>query len=168
MSNVTASTRGRDLALTVEGIDEPFIIRPIPGNAGHQITDTFLRTNVGEASPEDMSVALAIAVDGAVPGDDGKWEPVPESDRKTWARIGDELSIAEGENVAMCAFFWQTVLNGTGVDVYLTAGGGVAGLAKATWALVYRMGLTTPGAHPSTPMEALAELMAATTGTKER
>lgn len=154
---ITASKDGRNLRLSVEGVDSPFIIRPLPGNAGHQLTDTFLRTNIGQATPEEMSVALAMALDGGVLIDD-TWQPVPEEQRVNSRRLGGEVSLGEGEDIAMAALFWQTVLEDVGVNIYLSTGGGVEGLSKATSALVARMGLSSQLTSPSSALESLIQL----------
>lgn len=146
MTTVTAEQDGRNLRLTVEGISEPFIIRPIPGNAGHQITEVYIRTLARAAEPADMALALAIALDGAQRTEAGGWAPVPPEDRINSLRLGNEVSAAEGEDISMAAFFWQTILNVAGVNAYLSAGGGVSGIQKATTALLHRIGLAPVGA----------------------
>lgn len=155
---ITAQQDGRNLRLTVEGIDEPFIIRPIPGNAGHQITEVYIRTLARAAEPSDMALALAIALDGAQRTESGGWAPVPPEERVNSLRLGDEVSAAEGEDISMAAFFWQTILNVAGVNAYLSAGGGVGGLEKATWALVHRLGLSPETTSPSSALESLIQL----------
>ena len=154
---ITAATEGRNLRLTVEGIDAPFIIKPLPGNAGYQLTDTFLRTNVGQATPDEMSEALAMALDGGVK-DGARWMPVPDAHRVNSRRLGDEVSLGEAEDIAMAALMWQTVLQDTGVNIYLSSGGGVEGLSKATGALVARMGLSSQLTSPSSALESLIQL----------
>jgi len=161
---ITASTEGRNLRLDVEGIDEPFIIKPLPGNAGYQLTDTFLRTNIGQATPAEMNEALAMALDGGIKDGD-KWLPVPESQRFNSRRLGDEVSLGEAEDIAMAALMWQTVLQDAGVNIYLNAGGGVEGLSKATGALVARMGLSSQLTSPSSALESLIQLQASTPST---
>lgn len=154
---ITAATEGRNLRLTVEGIDEPFIIKPLPGNAGYQLTDTFLRTNIGQATPTEMNDALAMAVDGGMKDGD-RWVPVPVEQRANWQRLGDEVSLGEAEDIAMAAMMWQTVLQDVGVNIYLNSGGGVEGLSKATGALVARMGLSSHLTSPSSALESLIQL----------
>jgi hypothetical protein len=154
---ITASTEGRNLHLTVEGIDEPFIVKPLPGNAGYQLTDTFLRTNVGQASPDEMSEALAMALDGGVKDGD-RWVAVRDELRFNSKRLGDDVSLGEAEDIAMAALMWQTVLQDVGVNIYLSSGGGVEGLSKATGALVARMGLSSQLTSPSSALESLIQL----------
>lgn len=161
---ITASRDGRNLKLNVEGVDTPFVIRPLPGNAGHQLTETFLRTNIGQASSEEMSLALAMALDGGVLVDD-RWQPVPEEHRVNSRRLGTEVSLGEGEDIAMAALFWQTVLEDVGVNIYLSTGGGVEGLSKATGALVARTGLSSHLTSPSSALESLILLQGSTPNT---
>lgn len=154
---ITAATEGRNLHLTVEGLDEPFIVKPLPGNAGYQLTDTFLRTNIGQATPEEMSEALAMALDGGVKDGD-RYVAVPDELRVNSKRLGDEVSLGEAEDIAMAALMWQTVLQDVGVNIYLSSGGGVEGLSKATGALVARMGLSSQLTSPSSALESLIQL----------
>lgn len=158
---ITASQQGRDLHLRIEGIEAPFIIHPLPGRAGLQITDTYLNGAVGETSNEEITDALAIAMDGAVKDGD-LWVPVPEEDRINSNRVGDELSLTETEHIAQCAFFWQTVLGVTGVNAYIEDGGGIAGGSKALWALVMRLGLSPTKTSPSSALETLIQLQGST------
>ncbi len=146
---VTASKVGRDLHITVEGIDHPFVIRPLPGRAGVQITDTYLKGSVGGAGQDDILDALIIAVDGGV-FDGERWVPVPEAEQTNFTRIGFELSQAESEAVLMPAFFWQTVLGMDGVNAYIEGGEGLAGTLKAVGALSRRLGLLARPTSPST------------------
>ncbi len=161
---ITATTEGRNLHLTVEGIDDPYVIRPLPGNAGMQITDTYLRGATGQADQEEITAALCMALDGAAKTDEG-WVPIPEDDRVNSTRIGDELSIGETEDVSMAAFFWQTILSDAGVNLYLSSGGGVEGHTKAMWALVTRLGLSPLLTSPSSALEDLIQLLGSTPST---
>lgn len=160
MTTVSASIQGRNLALALDDIDEPFIIRPIPGNAGHQVTDFYIRTLSRAAEPAEMALALAIALDGAVHTKSDSWAPVPPEERVNSLRLGNEVSAAEGEDITMAAFFWQTILNAAGVNAYLSAGGGVAGIAKATMLLIHRMGLSPLVGSQQSALEALIDLQA--------
>lgn len=154
---IKAEQVGRDLHLTVEGIEAPFVIRPLPGRAGMQITDTYLKGATGQASNLEIEVALSIALDGAVLEDDS-WAPLPADERVNGNRMGVELSLIETEHVAQCAFFWQTVLGMAGVNAYIEAGGGVAGGSKALWALVVRLGISPSTTSPSSALESLISL----------
>ena len=141
---------GRDLHITpFEGMD-PFVIRPLPGRAGIQITDTYLGVSGGESRAQEMTEAMMIAVDGAVyDPDTDRWEPVPEDQQTNFRRIGMELSQDESESVIMPAFFWQTVLGVDGVKAYLEGGEGLTGTLKATGALSRRLGLLVLPTSPS-------------------
>jgi len=148
--NVTikAEKQGRNLHLTLEGAD-PFVVRPLPGRAGVQITDVFLRSSTGQTRAEEMTEALMMAVDGAVyDADTDRWKPLPEEQQTNWQRIGMELSQAESEDILMPAFFWQTILGMDGVRAYIEGGGGTAGALKATGALSARMGLLARRTSP--------------------
>ena len=152
--SISATQEGRNLHLHVEGIDTPFIIKPLPAPAGMQITYTYLRTATGLATREETAEAIAMAVDGATL-DGEKWVP---ADRPVGTRMEQELSIGETEDVAMAAFFWQTILNDTGVNIYLNAGGGVEGHTKAMRALIERLGLSPLLTSPSSALDALTQL----------
>jgi hypothetical protein len=149
---VTAEKVGRDLHITVEGVDGPFVVRPLPGRAGVQITETFLGTAAGGHQTADFTAALMMAVDGARENSiTGRWEPVPDDEQTNFNRIGRELSQEESESVLMPAFFWQTVLGIQGVKEYLEGGEGLAGTLKATGALSRRLGLLL---RPTSPASA--------------
>ncbi len=156
---ITATQEGRNLHLHVEGL-EPFVVRPLPGNAGMQITDTYLDTATGRGDQVEATLALVMSLDGAVHNPETDlWEPVPEAERTNSNRIGNELSTAEMEDVSMAAFFWQTILGAAGVNTYLEAGGGVGGHTKAMWALVQRLGLSPLLTSPSSALEDLTQLL---------
>lgn len=141
---ITAKKDGRNLVLTMEGVD-PFVIRPLPGHAGIQITDTYLESIAGKTV--EIAAALQMAVDGAVL-EDGRWVPRPEAEQTNWARFGMELSQAESELIIMPAFFWQTILGLDGVRAYIEGGEGLAGTLKASGALTARLGLLARRTSP--------------------
>lgn len=151
---ITATKQGRNLLIVVEGIEEPFVIRPLPGYAGVQMTQDYLQTMGGNG--EKLLDALQMAVDGARENAiTGLWEPVPFEEQANYARIGRELSQTEAEWVLMPAFFWQTILGMDGVRTYIEGmtendGNGLGGTLKAAAALTSRLGLsarlTSPGA----------------------
>lgn len=148
---VTAEKVGRSLHLKFEGVEEPFIIKPLPGRAGLAITDTYLAISGGENRAQDLTQALQIAVDGAVREGD-RWVPVAEDQQTNFNRIGDELSQDEAEAILMPAFFWQTILGMDGVKAYLEGGEGLSGTLRATSALARRLGfLVAPNAGEGTP-----------------
>lgn len=153
---VTASEVGRDLHLTVEGV-APFVVRPLPGRVGEQITSTYLSAAVGAASTEDMTDAFRMAVDGAVKDGD-RFVPLPEEEQHNYNRIQDELRTAEAESILMPAFLWQTVLGVTGVTAFIEGGEGVAGGVKALWALTARLGISPSRTSPSSALDELTQL----------
>lgn len=151
---ISAVEVGRELHITVEGVGEPFIIRPLPAAPGRQITETYLRGSVSLASADEVEAALLIAVDGAVKTEHG-WAPRPEDDRPVVARMEETLRTAESETVAMAAFFWQTVLGIDGVNTYLSGGGDIPAMGKALWALTVRLGISPQGTSPDLVLEKL-------------
>lgn len=135
---------GRDLHLTLEGAGDPFVIRPLPGKAGLQITDAYLKFSGGDTTV-DLLQALQIAVDGGVRNPETwRYEPLPEAEQVNFNRIGEELSQEEGNDIIMPAFFWQTLLGLSGVKSYVEEGGGLTGTLKASAALSQRLGRLAP------------------------
>lgn len=163
---VTATEVGRDLHLTVEGV-APYIVRPLPGRIGEQITATYLEAAVGRASTEEMTDAFRIAVDGGVLDGD-RYVPRPEAEQHNYNRLQDELRTAEAESILMPAFLWQTVLGLSGVTAFIEGGEGVAGGVKALWALTARLGISPSRTSPSSALDALIQLQAATPSTSSR
>jgi len=158
-SAITATQEGRNLHLHVEGLD-PFIVKPLPGKAGMAMTDAYLQTATGAGDPQTMPLFLAMALDGATHDPDtDEWLPVPLEERANGNRMDMELSVGEIEDVAMCAMFWQTILNDSGVSIYLGEGGGVGGHTKAMWALVTRLGLSPLLTSPSSALDDLTRLV---------
>lgn len=153
---ITATQEGRNLHITVEGVD-PFIVKPLPGNAGMQITETYLLAAAhAEEATQAMPLALVMALDGAV--QEGElWAPVPVEQRTNSLRMHNEISLAEIDTVAMCAFLWQTILNMKGVEIFLSSEG-VEGHTKALAALAARMGLSPLQTSPSSALEMLTLL----------
>ncbi|MEJ6554027.1 hypothetical protein PQI51_03190 [Microbacterium esteraromaticum] len=145
---ITAHKDGRNLVLTMEGVDDPFVIRPLPGHAGRAITDTYLTSVAGGSTAVDLTAALQMAVDGAVLNGD-RWEPRPDAEQANFNRIGMELSQEESELILMPAFFWQTILGMDGVRAYIEGGEGLAGTLKASGALTARLGLLARRTSPS-------------------
>lgn len=138
---VQADKQGRNLVLTVEGVDDPWVIRPLAGHAGRQITATYLAFLQGKADMAAFTAAMRMAVDGAVfDKEQDRWVPLPEADQENWRRIDMELSQAEANDVVTPAFMWQTVLGLDGVKAYIegNADGG-DGLGKAVALLHARM-----------------------------
>lgn len=145
---LNATQEGRNLHLTLEGCD-PFIVRPLPGAAGQQITETYLLGSIQQASQGELTEALIMALDGAVLDETaGRWVPVPVEERVNSKRAGEQLSLGELDLVMNAAFFWQTILNTEGVSLFLS-GEGVEGHLKAMRALVARLGLSHLMTSPS-------------------
>lgn len=134
---IEVSKDGRNLVLIMDGVD-PFVIRPLPGNAGVQVTETYLQSMTG--ATVDLIAALQMCVDGAVLDGD-TWKPKPEAEQTNFNRIGMELSQTESEEILMPAFFWQTILGMDGVKAYVEGGGGLSGTLKASGAMTARLGL---------------------------
>jgi len=160
---VTAHEVGRDLHLTVEGV-APYVVRPLPGRVGEQITHTYLNAAVGLASTEEMTDAFRMALDGAV-RDGDLFVPLPEDEQHNYNRIRNELRTAEAESILMPAFLWQTVLGLSGVTAFIEGGEGVAGGVKALWALTARLGISPSRTSPSSVLDELTRLQAATPST---
>ena len=145
--SIKANKVGRDLHIEMEGVDGAFVIHPLPGRAGVQITNTYLDTFGGDVV--DLLPALQMAVDGARQNAiTGRWEPLPEAEQTNFNRIGNELSQQESEDIIMPAFFWQTVLGMDGVRAYIDGGEGLAGTLKATGALSQRLGILARRTSP--------------------
>lgn len=147
---ITAEKVGRDLHITLDGVDGPFVVHPLPGLAGIQITETYLGVAGGAPAIRDMQSAMVMAVDGARQNSlTGRWEPVPAEEQTNYTRIGLELSQDEAESILMPAFLWQTTLGLDGVKAYIEGGGGLPGTLKATGALSRRLGLLLRPTSPS-------------------
>lgn len=160
---VTASEVGRDLHLTVEGI-APYVVRPLPGRIGEQITSTYLSAAVGAASTDDMTDAFRMALDGGVLDGD-RFVPRPVEEQHNYNRVQDELRTAEAESILMPAFLWQTVLGLSGVTAFIKGGEGVAGGVKALWALTARLGISPSRTSPSSALDELTRLQGASLST---
>lgn len=143
---IDAKKEGRNLVLTMPGVD-PFVVRPLPGHAGRQITDTYLTVTGGIGNAADLTAALQMALDGAVLDGD-RWAPRPESEQTNFNRLGMELSQDEANDIIMPAFFWQTLLGMDGVKTYIEGGEGLAGTLKAARALTARLGLLARRTSP--------------------
>jgi len=161
-----ATQQGRDLHLAVGGVDEPFIIRPLPGAKGKELTHLFLAIATRQPIPVDMETVLKWAVNGATRDEDGQWQWIddgPNSDR-----IENELSLHEAEDVFLPAFYWQTTLGIDGVNTYLEAGGGMAGGVKALSFLASTLGISPFTTSPSSELESRIQKLVPTppTGTR--
>lgn len=146
---LTATQEGRNLHLTLDGC-EPFVVKPLGGHAGHQITQTYLLGAIQQADALEVTEALVMALDGATQDPaTGRWVPVAPEERTNSNRAGAELSLGELDQVTMAAFFWQTILHTEGLQIFLSDAGGVAGHTKAMRALVARLGLSHLMTSPS-------------------
>lgn len=139
----TASLEGRNLHIHIEGIDEPFIIKPLGGRRGQALTNLFIQIVASERPGSEMEAVLEEAVGSDV-----------------YEQVQDELSLSEGQSVLLPAFYWQTVLGIDGVNAYLTGGEGMAGAKKALLLLTMSLGISPTQTAPSTALESLIRLQA--------
>lgn len=137
---ITTTLSGRNLAIRVDGIEEPFLVPPLPGVKGQELTETFLRISAGQLAPGGMEQVLIDSVGEAV-----------------YARVKGELSLSEGESVLLPAFYWQTVLGINGVNAYIAGGEGMAGAKKALELLIWTLGISPTQTAPSTALESLIQ-----------
>lgn len=163
---VNAAQDGRNLRLTVEGIEEPFIIRPLPGRRGQELTSYFLTIAAQQplvqpdGSPLNMETVLAWAVDGV--DAEGEWI----SDGPINKRILNTLTLEEGQDVYLPAFYWCSVLGIDGVIDYFAAGGGMSGGLKAMRSLTLTLGISPLVTSPDSVSETLtSEASTPTTST---
>lgn len=146
--------QGRDLHILIEGVDDPFVIRPLPGRRGQQLTEYFLRIASQQPldglpdAPPDMATVLNWAVNGV--DENGDWI----TDGENSHRVFNALSLEEGQDVLLPAFYWSTVLGIKGVQEYFSVGG-MAGGVKALGSLVSILGIsplvTSPSSVLATP-----------------
>jgi len=145
----TATLQGRSLAIHIDGIDEPFIIKPLGGRRGQALTNLFIEMTAGQRPGAEMEAVLVEAV-GA----------------ETYERTQEELSLFEGQSVLLPAFYWQTVLGLDGVEAYLSGGEGMAGAKKALQLLIMSLGISPTQTAPSTALESLIQSQAPTRPTE--
>ncbi|RFA12641.1 hypothetical protein B7R21_09855 [Subtercola boreus] len=160
---ITATLAGRNLELTLDNIDQPFIIKPLPGRMGKQVTDHYLRITARAIPADGMEDLLRICVDGGRWHEDKTLVPLPEAHRTNYLRCEDELSTAEAQDVLLPALLWQTVLGMDGVTTYVDGGGGMAGGVAALRLLVTTLGISPHAVSPR--MEELIEAAAGGTET---
>lgn len=153
---ITASKVGRDLHLTVEGVSDPFVIRPLPGWAGRDLTERYLAFSSGRTDPADMELLLQHAADGI--DETGEWI----SGGPVHTQIDNTLSLDEAHDVLVPALLWQTVLGMKGVQTFLGAGGGDTGAVKALWSLVSTLGGSSSLTSPASALETLIQTLAST------
>lgn len=137
---VTAELSGRNLAIRIAGIDEPFIIEPLSGRRGQELTNTFINITAGVSAGAGMEGLLAEAVGADV-----------------YERVQTELSLSEAEGVLLPAFYWQTVLGVDGVNAFISGGEGMAGAKKALQLLVLTLGISPTTTAPSTALATLIQ-----------
>jgi hypothetical protein len=70
---------------------------------------------------------------------------------------GDPIRQEEGEALALCAFYWQTVVGMEAVKAFLDDGGGTGGSLKALALLQTRLGLSPVASSRSRGMESLIQ-----------
>ncbi|TFC59406.1 MULTISPECIES: hypothetical protein [unclassified Cryobacterium] len=137
---ITASLNGRNLHLHLGGIEEDFVITPLGGRDGQALTDEFLRTAIGVLPADGMEGILRRAVGPVV-----------------FERVKTELSLNEGEDILLPAFYWQTVLGMHGVNAYITGGEGLTGAKKALELLALTLGILPTQTAPSGALENLIQ-----------
>lgn len=157
--------QGRDLHILIEGVDDPFVIRPLPGRRGQELTDYFLRISTQQPldglpdAPSDMGTVLNWAVNGV--DENGDWITDGQNSR----RVFNTLTLTEGEDVLLPAFYWSSVLGIKGVEEYFAAGGGLAGGVKALGSLTMLLGISPLVTSPSSVLATLTPSPAGTTST---
>lgn len=153
---ITAEQVGRNLHLTVEGVEEPFIIHPLPGYAGEKATQVFIEIAAQKRPPEELEGVWQMVLDGVTA--DG----TPVKDGPNWTRIRNTLSLHEGEDVLHPAFYWQTTLGIDGVTEYLEVGGGLAGAGKVLKRLILTLGISPTQIGRSGALDGLIQSLAPT------
>lgn len=148
--SVTAEQQGRNLILTVDGV-EPFTIKPLPGFAGEKATEMFIRIAARELAPGQLVEVWQLAVDGV----DENGDTI--TDGPNWTRIKNTLSLTEGESVIHPAFYWQTTLGIDGVNEFLEVGGGLAGAKKVLERLILTLGISPMQTVRSGALESLTQ-----------
>ena len=155
--------QGRDLHITIEGVDDPFVIRPLPGRRGQELTEYFLRIASQQPldglpdAPPDMDTVLNWAVNGV--DEDGNWITDGENSR----RVFNTLTLTEGQDVLLPAFYWSSVLGIKGVEEYFAVGGGMAGGVKALGSLTMILGISPLVTSPSSVLATPAQTASTTT-----
>ncbi|WP_141898657.1 hypothetical protein [Paramicrobacterium agarici] len=153
---MTAEQVGRDLHLTVEGAGEAFVVSPLPGWAGMELTQQYLGIATGNIAPDSMETLLMHAADGVTP--DREWV----ENGPVYTDMQNRLSLAEAQDVLIPAMLWQTVLGIKGVRLYLDEGGGDKGGVKALWSLVSTLGGSNSLISPASALETLIRTQADT------
>lgn len=151
MTTTSYTQQGRNLRIDVDGIDEPFIISPLPGFAGELATELFLQVTARKIPADDLEIVWQLAVDG-----------VDEQDNTIlggpiYTRIGRTLSLSEAEAVLIPAFYWQTTLGIEGVNAFVSGGEGLAGAKKALELLIWTLGISPTQTSRSSALETLIQ-----------
>lgn len=118
---IKAEQVGRRLVLTVTDendvpVFEPYVVEPVAMVTGRQLTQDFIdiATMKGTVSKEREAEIFRIALN-----------------EDNTVRAEHEATQVEGNELALKAFMWQTVVGMDGIQAYDNAGGGVAGAVKA-------------------------------------
>ncbi|MGB3413625.1 MAG: hypothetical protein WBA28_02805 [Microbacteriaceae bacterium] len=143
---ITAEEVGRDLHITVEGL-EPYVIKPLVGKYGETLTQAFIKFAVDGLSDQAWSEALLGAMDGFTENGEPNREGVNQN------RLINELRLAEAERVLFAAFLWQTVMGIGTVQEYLSNPDTMDGSLKAMRALAFKLGLSAWMKSPDTESE---------------
>lgn len=144
---IQAELQGRRLILTIETNDDepaiaPFVVEPLGMRVGRQLTVDYVNwcMGVGQLTPDRKEEIFTIAV-----GTENR------------ARADDTLTQAEGEELLIKAFMWQTIIGMDGIKAFDEAGGGTAGALKSIRLLTSRLGLlpspTSPNSESANPMQ---------------
>lgn len=147
----TAVEVGRNLHITVEGIDEPYVIAPLPGFAGERATELFLSIAARQVAPEQLLEVWQLAVDGV------KDDDTTVVDGPNFRRIGRELRLVEQDSVVQAAFYWQTAVGIDGVNALLSGGAGLAGAKKALELLIWTLGISPTQTVRGSALETLTQ-----------
>lgn len=192
----TATTEGRRLVLRVDGIDEPFLVDPLPAKRGRALTELFARASrskiTGEELPEmDLETIFIESLGPAnysrmtglyvdefdAEGDYVRThtqfaaEVLPShADMMGTARFiarermageaeldGEPIRQEECESLALCAFYWQSVVGIEAVNAFIGAGEGLEGSLKALNLLSIRIGISPSTNSSSQVMESLIQ-----------
>lgn len=200
----TAIAEGRRLRLEVDGIEEPFLVDPLPARRGRALTDEFIRAAIGartiagseaifiesigplnyirisgnyvdefdtdgvylrtwtpdgETVREDLvgTEGPIARPDGALDTDGAKFAKFAEREALPGEATiqGEAIRQEEGEQLALSAFYWQTVVGMEAVAAFLGENGGTAGSLKALALLQTRLGLSPTVTSRSRGMESL-------------
>ena len=173
-----ATTEGRQLVLTVEGIDTPFRVDPLPAKRGKYLTEQFILVSLGQGTiqagesifiesfgPANYSRMSGLYVDefdrdGAYLqtwGPDGThtidWAEAKFPDGFTPGKFlardeildeepldGEPIREEEGQSLALCAFYWQSIVGMEAVKAFIEEGEGTTGSLKALGLLRIRLG----------------------------